>query len=86
MDETEVTNLCLEYLDWLKAFSTEEDNYKHIYEGASPDTWWRNRLGYNETMTNNYLRHPSLLSCSRCKLDSTVEFSKWRTDRVTRPY
>jgi hypothetical protein len=28
----------LEYLDWLKAFSTEEDNYKHIYEGASPDT------------------------------------------------
>jgi hypothetical protein len=38
----------LEYLDWLKnVFSTNEDNYRHIYEGASPDTLvWRNRLGY----------------------------------------
>jgi hypothetical protein len=37
-----------------------EENYKNIYEGASPGTLvWRNRLGYNETMTNNYLRHPS---------------------------
>jgi hypothetical protein len=32
-----------EYLDWLKSvFPPEEDNYKHIYEGASPDTLvWR---------------------------------------------
>jgi gliding motility-associated lipoprotein GldJ len=62
MDETEVTNfMYLEYLDWLKqVFPPTEENYKNIYEGASPDTLvWRNRLGYNETMTNNYLRHPS---------------------------
>ena len=62
MDETEVTNLMyMEYLDWLKrVFDPEDENYKNIYEGALPDTLvWRNRLGYNETMTNNYLRHPA---------------------------
>lgn len=62
MDETEVTNMMyMEYLDWLKrVFPPDQENYKNIYEGASPDTLvWRNRLGYNETMTNNYLRHPA---------------------------
>src|SRR6476620_12695204 len=52
MDETEVTNgMYLEYLEWLKkVFPPEEENYKNIYLGASPDTLvWRNRLGYNET-------------------------------------
>jgi hypothetical protein len=55
MDETEVTNfMYLEYLDWLKNVFPSEESYKYIYEGASPDTLvWRNRLGYNETMTNN---------------------------------
>jgi hypothetical protein len=59
MDETEVTNfMYLEYLDWLKNVFHKWESYKYIYEGASPDTLvWRNRLGYNETMTNNYLRH-----------------------------
>ena len=64
MDETEVTNaMYLEYLDWVKkVFPPTDENYKHIYLGASPDTLvWRNRLGYNETMTNNYLRHPSVI-------------------------
>ena len=87
MDETEVTNfMYLEYLDWLKSvFPPTEDNYKHIYEGASPDTLvWRNRLGYNETMTNNYLRHPSYASYPVVGVNwiQAVEFSKWRTDRV----
>jgi gliding motility-associated lipoprotein GldJ len=56
MDETEVTNfMYLEYLDWLKNVFPPSEVYKYIYEGASPDTLvWRNRLGYNETMTNNY--------------------------------
>jgi gliding motility-associated lipoprotein GldJ len=64
MDETEVTNfMYLEYLDWLKNVFPSEESYKYIYEGASPDTLvWRNRLGYNETMTNNYLRHPAYAS------------------------
>src|SRR5690554_7601727 len=62
MDETEVTNLMyLEYLDWLKkVFPPSDENYRKIYEGAVPDTLvWRNRLGFNEVMTNNYLRHPA---------------------------
>ncbi len=87
MDETEVTNgMYLEYLEWLKkVFPPTEENYKNIYEGASPDTLvWRNRLGYNETMTNNYLRHPSYANYPVVGVNwiQAVEFSKWRTDRV----
>ncbi|HEU0137432.1 MAG TPA: gliding motility lipoprotein GldJ, partial [Flavobacterium sp.] len=87
MDETEVTNLMyMEYLDWLKkVFPPTEENYKNIYEGASPDTLvWRNRLGYNETMTNNYLRHPAYAEYPVVGVNwiQAVEFSKWRTDRV----
>ncbi|MFV8341327.1 gliding motility lipoprotein GldJ [Flavobacterium sp. XS2P39] len=87
MDETEVTNfMYLEYLDYLKmVFPPTEEIYKNIYEGASPDTLvWRNRLGYNETMTNNYLRHPSYANYPVVGVNwiQAVEFSKWRTDRV----
>lgn len=87
MDETEVTNfMYLEYLDWVKkVFPPTEENYKHIYLGASPDTLvWRNRLGYNETMTNNYLRHPAYASYPVVGVNwiQAVEFSKWRTNRV----
>ncbi len=87
MDETEVTNLMyLEYLEWLKkVYPPTEENYRNIYEGASPDTLvWRNRLGYNETMTNNYLRHPAYAKYPVVGVNwvQAVEFSKWRTDRV----
>ena len=87
MDETEVTNLMyMEYLDWTKrVFSPDEDNYKNIYPGTLPDTLvWRNRLGYNETYTNNYLRHPAYASYPVVGVNwiQAVEFSKWRTDRV----
>ena len=87
MDETEVTNVMyMEYLDWLKrVFPPEDENYKNIYPGASPDTLvWRNRLGYNETYTNNYLRHPAYASYPVVGVNwiQAVEFSKWRTDRV----
>jgi gliding motility-associated lipoprotein GldJ len=87
MDETEVTNfMYLEYLDWMKnVFPPTEENYKYIYAGASPDTLvWRNRLGYNETMTNNYLRHPAYASYPVVGVNwiQAVEFSKWRTNRV----
>ena len=87
MDETEVTNLMyMEYLDWLKrVYPSAEEKYKNIYEGASPDTLvWRNRLGYNETMTNNYLRHPAYAQYPVVGVNwiQAVEFSKWRTDRV----
>ena len=87
MDETEVTNVMyMEYLDWLKrVFPPDQENYKNIYEGASPDTLvWRNRLGYNETMTNNYLRHPAYAEYPVVGVNwiQATEFSKWRTDRV----
>ena len=87
MDETEVTNLMyLEYLDWLKrVFPPTEENYSRIYDGAVPDTLvWRNRLGYNEVMTNNYLRHPAYAEYPVVGVSwiQAVEFTKWRSDRV----
>ena len=87
MDETEVTNMMYaEYLYWLKAvFPPSDSSYKHIYEGALPDTLvWRNRLGYNETMTNNYLRHPAYGEYPVVGVNwlQAEEFAKWRTDRV----
>ena len=87
MDETEVTNLMYtEYLFWLKTvFPPEDENYENIYTGAIPDTLvWRNRLGYNETMTNNYLRHPAYSEYPVVGVNwiQATEFSKWRTDRV----
>jgi len=87
MDETEVINLMyLEYLDWLKkVFPPSDENYRRIYDGAVPDTLvWRNRLGYNEVMTNNYLRHPAYAEYPVVGVSwiQAVEFSNWRSDRV----
>tara|TARA_R110002051_G_scaffold88673_2_gene156220 strand:- start:33603 stop:35261 length:1659 start_codon:yes stop_codon:yes gene_type:complete len=87
MDETEVTNfMYTEYLDWLKGvFPPEDDNYKNIYKGALPDTLvWRNRLGFNETMTENYLRHPAYAYYPVVGVSwvQAVEFSNWRSNRV----
>jgi gliding motility-associated lipoprotein GldJ len=87
MDETEVTNfMFMEYLDWVKrVYPPTEENYKNIYAGAVPDTLvWRNRLGYNETMTNNYLRHPGYAAYPVVGVNwiQATEFAKWRTDRV----
>lgn len=87
MDETEVTNaMYLEYLNWTKkVFPPSEEIYRNIYSGASPDTLvWRNRLGYNETMTNNYLRHPAYANYPVVGVNwvQAVEFSSWRTQRV----
>lgn len=87
MDETEVTNfMYTEYLDWLKGvFPPEDENYKNIYKGALPDTLvWRNRLGFNETMTENYLRHPAYANYPVVGVSwvQAVEFSNWRSNRV----
>ena len=87
MDETEVTNIMyMEYLDWLKSvFPPSEQNYRNIYSGAVPDTLvWRNRLGFNETMVNNYLRHPAYSNYPVVGVNwiQATEFSKWRTNRV----
>ena len=87
MDETEVTNLMYaEYLYWVKSvYPPTQDNYKHIYTGVVPDTLvWRNRLGYNETMTNNYLRHPAYANYPVVGVNwiQATEFCEWRTNRV----
>ncbi|MEO8932682.1 MAG: gliding motility lipoprotein GldJ [Xanthomarina sp.] len=88
MDETEVTNMMyMEYLDWLKrTYPPSEENYRAIYYGALPDTLvWRNRLGFNEVMTDNYLRHPGYGQYPVVGVSwiQAVEFANWRTDRVT---
>lgn len=87
MDETEVTNVMyLEYLDYLKSvYPPENPQYAAIYQGALPDTLvWRNRLGFNETMTNNYLRHPAYAEYPVVGVNwvQAVQFAEWRTDRV----
>jgi gliding motility-associated lipoprotein GldJ len=87
MDETEVTNVMyLEYLDYLKSvYPPENPNYKNIYTGALPDTLvWRNRLGFNETMTNNYLRHPAYAEYPVVGVNwvQASQYAEWRTDRV----
>ena len=91
MDETEVTNkMYLEYLDWLKrVYPPDDPNFKLIYEGALPDTLvWRNRLGYAEMMTENYLRHPGYGEYPVVGVSwiQAVEFADWRTDRVNELY
>jgi gliding motility-associated lipoprotein GldJ len=66
-------------------FPPTNENFKNIYNGALPDTLvWRNRLGYNEVMTNNYLRHPAYANYPVVGVSwiQAVEFANWRTDRV----
>ena len=87
MDETEVTNkMYMEYLDYLKkVYPPENPAYTNIYYGALPDTLvWRNRLGYNEVMTNNYLRHPAYAEYPVVGVNwvQAVQYCEWRTDRV----
>ena len=86
MDETEVTNkMYMEYLHWIRTvYPPEDENFRKIYDGVVPDTLvWRNRLGYNEVMTNNYLRHPGYGEYPVVGVSwiQAVEFANWRTDR-----
>ncbi len=87
MDETEVTNLMyLEYLYWIKkVFPPESEKYSKIYFGVVPDTLvWRNRLGFNEAMTENYLRHPAYADYPVVGVNwiQANEFASWRTNRL----
>lgn len=91
MDETEVTNkMYMEYLEFLKAvFPPDQEEYKNIYNGALPDTLvWRNRLGYNEVMVNNYLRHPAYGEYPVVGVNwlQATEYAEWRTDMVNQLY
>ncbi len=87
IDETEVTNIMyLEYLDWIvSVFPQDQPEYKQLYNGVLPDTLvWRNRLGYLEELTSNYLRHPAYAEYPVVGVNwlQAVQFAEWRTDRV----
>lgn len=87
MDEAEVTNIeYLLYLQYLeKVFPPSDDTYRKIYQAALPDTLvWRNTLGFNELLTENYLRHPAYAEYPVVGVSwrQAAEFCKWRTDRV----
>ena len=87
MDETEVTNgMYAEYVEYLKAvYPPSDPRYSNIYKGALPDTLvWRNRLGFNEAMIDNYLRHPAyeLYPVVGVSWIQATEYAQWRTDRV----
>lgn len=87
MDESEVTNIMyLEYLDWTKkVYPPENENFSRIYNSVVPDTLvWRNRLGFNEVMTNNYLRHPAYQNYPVVGVSwlQANQFCVWRSDRV----
>jgi gliding motility-associated lipoprotein GldJ len=86
LDETEVTNfMYTEYLFWIKkVFPPSELKYSNIYNGVVPDTLvWRNRLGFSEAMTNNYLRYPAYADYPVVGVNwiQATEFAKWRTNR-----
>ena len=84
LDETEVTNaMYVEYLFWLK--NMYGNDLVEIYKSALPDTLvWRNPLGFNEDMVNNYLRHPAFQNHPVVGVSwkQASNFAKWRTQRV----
>jgi len=68
-----------------KVFPPSDETYRDIYLSAVPDTLvWRDVLGFNELLTENYLRHPSYADYPVVGVSWTqaVQFCKWRTDRV----
>jgi gliding motility-associated lipoprotein GldJ len=80
----------MEYLDWIKrVYPPSDESIRAIYHGALPDTLvWRNRLGFNEVMTENYLRHPGYGEYPVVGVSwiQAVEFANWRSDRVNEFY
>ncbi len=84
MDETEVSNVdYLEYLYWLARIYGAD--HPEVYRRALPDTLvWRERLGYNEPMVSNYLRHPSYKEYPVVGVSwvQAKDYCAWRSDRV----
>ncbi len=87
MDEVEVTNLeYMFYLEWMeKVFPRKDPQYQNIYEAAVPDTLvWRDVLGFNEILTENYLRHPAYENYPVVGVSwvQANQYCKWRGNRV----
>ena len=85
MDEGEVTNFdWLEYLWWLDRVFVPAD-LQSVFNAALPDTTvWRRRLGFNEPMVEQYLRHPGYRDYPVVGVSwsQVVKYCAWRTDRV----
>jgi formylglycine-generating enzyme len=85
MDEFEVTNADYrEYLYWLRRVF-DYDYYPEIYRSALPDTLvWRDKIAYNETYVENYLRHPAYNYYPTVGVSwvQAMKYCSWRTDRV----
>jgi gliding motility-associated lipoprotein GldJ len=88
IDKTEVSNLHYrEYLFWLnRVFDPAgEPAYRHIVDGAYPDTLvWRSSLANNEPYVEYYFRHPSFNNYPVVGVSwqQAHDYALWRTDRV----
>lgn len=83
MDQTEVRNIdYVEYLYWLNRVFGGDDP---LYQEALPDTMvWRDRLAYNEPLSNLYLRHPAFQNYPVVGVSwvQANDYCVWRSDRV----
>ena len=88
IDDTEVANQdYLEYLYWLNRVYGL--NNPEVYRRSLPDTLvWRSKLGYNEPLVDNYLRHPAYKNYPVVGVTwlQANDYAKWRTDRVNEMY
>jgi gliding motility-associated lipoprotein GldJ len=87
MDEVEVTNSeYMFYLEWMeKVFPRKDPQYQNIYESVVPDTLvWRDVLGFNEILTENYLRHPAYANYPVVGVSwiQANQYCTWRGNRV----
>ena len=84
MDEVEVRNVDYrEYLFWLQRVYGL--SYEEVYKKALPDTLvWRDKLGYNEPLVNQYFRHPAYNEYPVVGVSwkQATDYCAWRTDRV----
>ncbi|MDR2835154.1 MAG: SUMF1/EgtB/PvdO family nonheme iron enzyme [Bacteroidales bacterium] len=84
MDETEVRNIDYrEYLYWLSHVYSSD--YRFLYHQALPDSLaFRRRLGDNEPLVENYLRHPAYEEYPVVNVSwiQAAKYCEWRTDRV----
>ena len=83
MDEVEVRNIDYrEYLFWLERIYS---SYPEVAKKALPDTLvWRDKLGYNEPLVNQYFRYPAYNNYPVVGVSwqQATDYCLWRTDRV----
>lgn len=87
LDETEVTNS--EYFLYLQnlrdIFPPKEEQYKHIYNAALPDTLvWRRGLGNTDILSESYLRHPAYDNYPVVGVSwlQANQYCSWRTNAI----